>query len=367
MSTEDVFKRAATRASEKKFPDPSSSQKLQLYGLYKQSTKGPCSGSRPGMTDPVGRAKYDAWAACEKLSLEEARLEYIALVKKIDSTFTTGPSEPLSPLSSVATTNPISTVNTPVAEDVPTPQKAVPAPIYIKAIDVPKFTDLEDDQGFRFTVYNIRVTQSDGKVWTIGRRYNEISDLYAALSASCKHPKLKSYKFPNKSMLNTFAMKTLERRRTGFVELFDLLLTIIREGRDEPINGLAGLLNVPPSWFRPEKGANPLSAAEARAAPQGVSPSTTTTAGGKPTSLPLNEKQIEEQSLRRQKRVASQRGFSFTRFISTFLSVVVGLVASGGAGFFDLNNMDWTRAAIGSVLITMCAILLVDFLFMRHG
>jgi hypothetical protein len=52
--------------------------------------------------------------------------------------------------------------------------KATPAPIYITKIDVPKYTDLEDDQGFRFTVYNIRVTQSDGKVWTIGRRYNEV-------------------------------------------------------------------------------------------------------------------------------------------------------------------------------------------------
>lgn len=47
----------------------------------------------------------------------------------------------------------------------------------IKKIAVPKTTDLEDDQGFRFTVYNIKVTQSDGKVWIIGRRYNEVSPL----------------------------------------------------------------------------------------------------------------------------------------------------------------------------------------------
>lgn len=40
----------------------SSTQKLALYGLYKQVTKGDCVGSRPGMFDAVGRAKYDAWA-----------------------------------------------------------------------------------------------------------------------------------------------------------------------------------------------------------------------------------------------------------------------------------------------------------------
>lgn len=65
MSSED-FKLASARASSKVFPEPSSNQKLQLYGLYKQATKG--SGQdgkgRPGVMDPVGRAKFDAWAAC---------------------------------------------------------------------------------------------------------------------------------------------------------------------------------------------------------------------------------------------------------------------------------------------------------------
>lgn len=55
-----------------------------------------------------------------------------------------------------------------------TSNKGTDVPLSIQKIDVPKYTDLEDDQGFRFTVYNIKVTQSDGKVWTIGRRYNEV-------------------------------------------------------------------------------------------------------------------------------------------------------------------------------------------------
>jgi hypothetical protein len=36
---------------------------LKIYALYKQATEGDVDGKRPGFTDMVGRAKYDAWAA----------------------------------------------------------------------------------------------------------------------------------------------------------------------------------------------------------------------------------------------------------------------------------------------------------------
>ncbi len=42
---------------------PSNDVLLQLYALYKQATDGDVEGKRPGFTDMVGRAKYDAWAA----------------------------------------------------------------------------------------------------------------------------------------------------------------------------------------------------------------------------------------------------------------------------------------------------------------
>ena len=42
---------------------PSNEMKLKMYGLYRQATDGDVSGKRPGMLDPVGRFKYDAWAA----------------------------------------------------------------------------------------------------------------------------------------------------------------------------------------------------------------------------------------------------------------------------------------------------------------
>lgn len=62
---------------------PDNDVKLQLYGLFKQSTEGDVQGDRPGMMDFVGRAKYDSWKQHEGKSLDEAKQEYIALVEKL--------------------------------------------------------------------------------------------------------------------------------------------------------------------------------------------------------------------------------------------------------------------------------------------
>ncbi|HEX8108073.1 MAG TPA: acyl-CoA-binding protein [Kofleriaceae bacterium] len=55
---------------------------LELYGLYKQATAGDASGSRPGMLDIRGRAKYDAWAARKGTTADAAMTAYIAVVDR---------------------------------------------------------------------------------------------------------------------------------------------------------------------------------------------------------------------------------------------------------------------------------------------
>ncbi|HEX7702312.1 MAG TPA: acyl-CoA-binding protein [Kofleriaceae bacterium] len=55
---------------------------LDMYALYKQATVGDVSGSRPGMLDLKGRAKYDAWAKQKGSSKDAAMTGYIALVEK---------------------------------------------------------------------------------------------------------------------------------------------------------------------------------------------------------------------------------------------------------------------------------------------
>lgn len=64
--------------------EPSSDVKLQLYGLYKQATVGPCSSPPPtGMFDVVGKAKHRAWSQLGSMNTEMAKVAYIQLVNKL--------------------------------------------------------------------------------------------------------------------------------------------------------------------------------------------------------------------------------------------------------------------------------------------
>ena len=56
---------------------------LELYALYKQGTEGDAAGRRPGIMDPVGRAKFDAWATKKGASNDDAMKAYVAYVKKL--------------------------------------------------------------------------------------------------------------------------------------------------------------------------------------------------------------------------------------------------------------------------------------------
>jgi diazepam-binding inhibitor (GABA receptor modulating acyl-CoA-binding protein) len=74
----------AAAADSKKLPErPSNDVLLQLYALYKQGSEGDVEGKRPGFTDMVGRAKYDAWAAVKGTAAEDAMQQYIDLVKSL--------------------------------------------------------------------------------------------------------------------------------------------------------------------------------------------------------------------------------------------------------------------------------------------
>lgn len=62
---------------------PDNTTLLKIYALYKQATAGDAAGGRPGFTDFVGRAKYDAWAALKGTSKESAMKSYIALIERL--------------------------------------------------------------------------------------------------------------------------------------------------------------------------------------------------------------------------------------------------------------------------------------------
>ena len=74
----------AAVAASKQLPDkPDNMTLLKIYALYKQSTEGDVGDKRPGFTDMVGRAKYDAWAVVKGKSKDEAMQEYVDLVESL--------------------------------------------------------------------------------------------------------------------------------------------------------------------------------------------------------------------------------------------------------------------------------------------
>jgi len=69
-------------ADSKQLPEkPDNMTLLKIYALYKQATEGDVEGKRPGFTDMVGRAKYDAWAAVKGTGQDDAKQQYVDLVE----------------------------------------------------------------------------------------------------------------------------------------------------------------------------------------------------------------------------------------------------------------------------------------------
>jgi len=85
VSDLDAQFQAAVAAVNAQTTDPGNEVKLRLYALYKQATLGDVSGRRPGLTNPVGRAKYDAWASVRGMSSDEAKRAYVEVASQLPS------------------------------------------------------------------------------------------------------------------------------------------------------------------------------------------------------------------------------------------------------------------------------------------
>lgn len=56
---------------------------LKIYALFKQGSSGDATGDRPGMTDFVGRAKFDTWATLKGTTQEDAMQQYTDLIAEL--------------------------------------------------------------------------------------------------------------------------------------------------------------------------------------------------------------------------------------------------------------------------------------------
>ena len=68
-------------ADSKNLPErPDNQTLLKLYALFKQATTGDVEGKRPGFTDMVGRAKWDAWNEIKGTDKDDAMKQYVSLI-----------------------------------------------------------------------------------------------------------------------------------------------------------------------------------------------------------------------------------------------------------------------------------------------
>jgi acyl-CoA-binding protein len=62
---------------------PDNSTLLKIYGLYKQATVGDNADKKPGFSDMVGRAKWEAWNGFKGTAGNEAMQQYVDLIESL--------------------------------------------------------------------------------------------------------------------------------------------------------------------------------------------------------------------------------------------------------------------------------------------
>ncbi|KAL9997818.1 putative acyl-CoA-binding protein, ACBP [Helianthus debilis subsp. tardiflorus] len=85
-ATAFVAATAADRSAQK----VSSDLQLQLYGLYKIATEGPCSVPQPSALKMTARAKWNAWQKLGAMPPEEAMQKYIEIITELYPTWLAG-------------------------------------------------------------------------------------------------------------------------------------------------------------------------------------------------------------------------------------------------------------------------------------
>ena len=83
MSVSDADFELAAEAVKNLDEKPDNDSLLRLYALYKQASEGDVSGEKPGFFDFVGLAKFEAWEKLQGTNSDDAKEEYIKLVKAL--------------------------------------------------------------------------------------------------------------------------------------------------------------------------------------------------------------------------------------------------------------------------------------------
>ena len=75
---------AAVAQSKSLTERPDNSTLLKIYGLYKQATVGDNADKKPGFSDMVGRAKWEAWNGFNGTDSAAAMQQYVELIESLN-------------------------------------------------------------------------------------------------------------------------------------------------------------------------------------------------------------------------------------------------------------------------------------------
>ena len=93
------------------------------------------------------------------------------------------------------------------------------------SLSVKGYEDVDDGNGNLMTLYIVRVEEASKNVYyVLKKRYTDFSRLYTALKE--RFPEIDSFRFPNKSIFNTNAQFTKDRRRQGFDDFLKITTTM---------------------------------------------------------------------------------------------------------------------------------------------
>ena len=74
---------AAVAESKNLSERPDNATLLKIYALYKQASVGDNTDPKPGFSDMVGRAKWEAWQAAKGTDSDAAMQQYIDLMETL--------------------------------------------------------------------------------------------------------------------------------------------------------------------------------------------------------------------------------------------------------------------------------------------
>eukprot|EP01040_Poterioochromonas_malhamensis_P025805 gene25805-32277_t len=58
--------------------------RMKLYGLAKQIKEGDCRMPKPPDSNTILKAKWDAWTACQGISVDKAMADYVKIVEGLE-------------------------------------------------------------------------------------------------------------------------------------------------------------------------------------------------------------------------------------------------------------------------------------------